>query len=178
MVALDKKTIRQEMIQKRRALSKEEWQNKSMQILDTLLSSSFFCGPIGIYMDIKQEVWTGPLLDHCLKHHIPVAIPKVEKDGLVFYYIHSYDEFEEGTFHVLEPTTHTLAKDLKTLIVPLVAFNDTLDRIGYGKGYYDQYLNQHEVKTIGIAFEFQKASFKKETHDHPLNHIITEVKIY
>lgn len=181
MAALDKKQIRKIAIQRRLALSKEEWQSKSAQITETFLHSSFFDinSTLGIYMPIKQEVNTLILLEYCFKQHKSLAIPKVLGNEMKFFYIESMDDVEIGAFHVLEPKiTDKIADDIETLVVPLVAFSEDKNRIGYGKGYYDRYLKAHQLKTIGFAFENQKFEFTKENHDIPLDHIITEVKIY
>ena len=177
---MDKKTIRQAMIKQRLALNEEEYQSYSLKIIESLLTSSFFNKekPLGIYMTIRHEVDTLHLICSLLEMGIRVALPKVEQDGMHFYYIDSLDQLSLGAFGVMEPPSDDLAEDLSTLIVPLVAFNEKKERIGYGKGYYDRYIEQYHPQTIGIAFEFQKREFVGETHDQPLDYIITEKRIY
>ena len=65
------------------------------------------------------------------------------------------------------------------LLVPLVAFDDNLNRIGYGGGFYDRYIKRvrkiKKIFTIGLAYSFQK--IKKipiSSHDIKLDYIITE----
>ena len=68
------------------------------------------------------------------------------------------------------------------LLIPLLAFDDDLNRLGYGGGYYDRYLGKLKKKNIlkiGIAYSFQ--NLKKipiNKHDVKLDFIITEKKIY
>jgi 5-formyltetrahydrofolate cyclo-ligase len=62
--------------------------------------------------------------------------------------------------------------------VPLVAFDKNLNRIGYGKGYYDRALKQLSVNkkilTIGIAFSFQEASnIPANQYDYNLDCVLT-----
>ena len=65
------------------------------------------------------------------------------------------------------------------LLVPLVAFDNQLNRLGYGGGYYDRYIskfqdNDNMIK-IGIGFSFQKVkSLPINKYDKKLNFIITE----
>lgn len=177
---MDKKTIRQAMIKQRLALNEEEYQLYSLKIIESFLTSSFFNKekPLGIYMTIRHEVDTLHLIHTLLEKGKRIALPKVEQDGMHFYYIDSLDQLSLGTFGVMEPQSHRLAEDLSTLIVPLVAFNEKKERIGYGMGYYDRYIEKYHPQTIGIAFDFQKQEFVGETHDQPLDYIITEKRIY
>ena len=81
---------------------------------------------------------------------------------------------------ILEPknSSETIIPDL--IMVPLVAFDRKLNRIGYGKGYYDRILkkiNKFKKKTVflGIAYSFQKcSSIPVNKHDFKLDYIFTE----
>lgn len=66
------------------------------------------------------------------------------------------------------------------IIVPVVAFDNSCHRIGYGGGWYDQFLkDQPEAIKIGLAFEVQKVNkVPAESHDIPLDMIITEGQVY
>ena len=83
-------------------------------------------------------------------------------------------------FGILEPkdTKKEIIPDL--IMVPLVAFDARLNRIGYGKGYYDrslQKISETKKKTIslGIAYSFQKCdSIPVNKHDFKLDYIFTE----
>ena len=66
------------------------------------------------------------------------------------------------------------------VLVPLLAFDKNKNRIGYGKGYYDKYLNKYvksnkKILTIGVAFSFQKYhKLPVNNKDFKLDYIITE----
>ena len=67
----------------------------------------------------------------------------------------------------------------KILLIPLVAFDDELNRLGYGGGYYDRYISRFvknkRIIKVGIGFSFQK--FKNlpiDKYDQKLDYIITE----
>ena len=67
--------------------------------------------------------------------------------------------------------------------MPLVAFDNDLNRLGYGGGYYDRYLSKNKkikkILKIGIAYSFQKVKkIPIDKHDIRLDHIITERKFY
>ena len=85
-----------------------------------------------------------------------------------------------NNFGILEPkdSKKKIIPDL--IMVPLVAFDNQLNRIGYGKGYYDrilQKISKIKKKTIflGIAYSFQKCrSVPVNKHDFKLDYIFTE----
>ena len=66
------------------------------------------------------------------------------------------------------------------VLVPLLAFDNNKNRLGYGKGFYDKYLNnlnnlKNEVEAIGVAFSFQKYKKIPSSHfDFKLDDIFTE----
>ena len=68
------------------------------------------------------------------------------------------------------------------LLVPLVAFDKNLNRIGYGGGFYDRYIKKikkiKKILTIGLAYSFQKVKkIPTNKYDKKLDFIITEKKI-
>ena len=70
----------------------------------------------------------------------------------------------------------------KILLIPLVGFDDQLNRLGYGGGFYDRYIsrvqNKYEIIKIGVGFSFQKVkNLPINKYDKKLNCIITEKKI-
>ena len=65
------------------------------------------------------------------------------------------------------------------LLVPLVAFDNKLNRLGYGGGYYDRYISKckssNKIIKVGIGFSFQKVkSLPIDKYDKKLDFIITE----
>jgi 5-formyltetrahydrofolate cyclo-ligase len=67
-------------------------------------------------------------------------------------------------------------------LVPLVAYDSNLNRLGYGGGYYDRYIEKIEkikkIIKIGLAFSFQKiSSIPIDQYDKRLNFIVTEKEI-
>lgn len=63
-------------------------------------------------------------------------------------------------------------------VVPLIAFDLQLNRIGFGGGYYDRYLSKHKTVSVGIAFDEQQCDdLTPEETDVPLDFIITPTRI-
>ena len=82
-------------------------------------------------------------------------------------------------FGILEPDV--LNKKVKPdfILVPLVAFDNELNRIGYGKGYYDRILkkikNEKKIISLGVAYSFQRCkNIPTNRHDFRLDYIFTE----
>ena len=68
------------------------------------------------------------------------------------------------------------------LLIPLVAFDNQLNRLGYGGGYYDRYISKHDINNkftkIGIGFSFQRINnLPTNIYDKKLSFIITEKNI-
>ena len=90
------------------------------------------------------------------------------------------DPLYVNTFGILEPNNSKKKIIPDLVMVPLVAFDNSLNRIGYGKGYYDRCLkkiNKVKKKTIflGIAYSFQKCNkIPTNKHDFKLDYIFTE----
>jgi 5-formyltetrahydrofolate cyclo-ligase len=66
------------------------------------------------------------------------------------------------------------------ILVPLLAFDDDLNRVGYGGGWYDKFLaTQPQAASIGLAYEMQHVSpITTEPHDIKLSRVITDQHIY
>ena len=83
-------------------------------------------------------------------------------------------------FGFLEPIqiSRTIKPDL--IVAPLLAFDKSKNRLGYGKGYYDKFLkNNKRIITIGIAFYFQKyKKIRTSNYDVKLNYILTDKGIF
>ncbi len=86
-------------------------------------------------------------------------------------------------FGILEPTK-TLAKVPNLMIIPILAFDKDKFRLGYGKGFYDRYLNKYQKKfknilTVGVAFSFQKYhKLPINKNDVKLDFILTKKGIH
>ena len=65
------------------------------------------------------------------------------------------------------------------MLVPLVAYDNELNRLGYGGGFYDRYISSKEynkkIIKIGLGFSFQKIKkLPTNQYDKKLDYIITE----
>ena len=83
-------------------------------------------------------------------------------------------------FGIPEPLKNKKSFLPDVVLVPLLAFDNQKNRLGYGKGFYDRYLNKYSKKfnnilTVGVAFSFQKYhKLPIDNNDVKLNYILTE----
>lgn len=178
-----KKDIRKRVLAIRQNLTVKEWEEKSLLIYEKVTSHPFFlqADAIYCYIDYRREVATRKMIEHAWKLNKKVAVPKVNEDQMDFYYIHSFEDLQEGFKGILEPEERYPAKDEHVLVLmPGAAYDVMHNRVGYGKGYYDKYLHAHpDYKTIAIAFELQIVEeIPADTFDICPDIIITEEKTY
>ena len=86
-------------------------------------------------------------------------------------------------YGILEPLKSKV-KIPDVILVPILAFDENKYRLGYGKGFYDRYINKYlkrfkNILTVGVAFSFQKHhKLPRNKNDAKLDLIITEKGIY
>ena len=86
----------------------------------------------------------------------------------------------EGSWQLIGVRGDEPVSKFDAILVPMLGFDSTLHRIGFGGGYYDRFLaGQKQAIKIGICFELGKtAEIPTEPHDIPLDIIISELQIY
>ena len=131
------------------------------------------------YYPSDFEVNVLDFLSQANKKNFKIALPVIKKNyKMVFKYWLPSEPLYVNNYGILEPKKQNITLKPDVILVPLVAFDRNLNRIGYGKGYYDRALRQLSVKkkilTIGIAFSFQECSFiPKNRYDYNLDCILT-----
>lgn len=179
-----KQDIRKRILARRSAMSEEEWSEKSCLIAKRVIEHAFFlCAEeIYCYIDCRREAGTRAILRKAWELGKKIAVPRVNGSEMEFYYVQSLEELEEGYFHIPEPKKSCpLAEGEHVLVIlPGAAFDKSRSRIGYGKGFYDRYLEKHAgYRTMAAAFEFQVLDgIPSDRHDIRPEIIVTEEKIY
>ena len=113
-----------------------------------------------------------------------ILLPVIDKNNRMnFFSWKKNDVLFVNEFGILEPAK-TIVKVPDIILVPILAFDKNKYRLGYGKGFYDRYLNKYlkqfkNILTVGVAFSFQRHHKLPINHnDFKLNFIITEKGIY
>jgi len=187
MIRMNEKTeLRKQIIEKRSRLLPEEVEQKSEKIISILFATDSFrrAKVVMFYVDMRNEVITKKAIVETLTQGKRVVVPRVKKGyGLLAIEIKSLEELQLGTFGVLEPPERDeiCLEEIDLVVVPGVAFDKRGYRIGYGGGYYDNFLPKLKTDTpkIAVAFEMQiVAQLPAEPHDVKVDAIITEKGIY
>ncbi len=113
-----------------------------------------------------------------------ILLPVIDKNSQMnFFSWKKNDVLFVNEFGMLEPFK-TRIKIPDIILVPILAYDKNKYRLGYGKGFYDRYLNKYlkkfkNILTIGVAFSFQRHhKLPINQNDVKLNFIITEQGIY
>ena len=181
---INKTNLRDELLTERNAMSNEKVSALSQEIT-TRFISYFFNEKIQLmtYVSMGKEADTTGLIEAAFELGISVSVPKTYTKGrMLFYEITSLDTLVQGRFQVMEPrdTDRVSVPNERTrMVIPGLAFDRKGNRIGYGSGYYDRYLQAFpDVQKIGLAYDFQVHEEIPVSHwDVPLDYIITESQI-
>lgn len=185
---LEKKRLRTEYLQKRRALTGQQWKDASEAIRQRLEQIAAYqeCNTLMTYVSAKDnEVDTRVLIDNALQSGRVVVVPVVDtaESKLRWVQIASREELISAKFGLLEPSpTHRRYVDVyhnALCLVPGLAFTRDGWRIGYGGGYYDRFLSSFQGISVGLAFEIQMVDLLPiGIHDQQLHYVLTEKKCY
>ena len=155
----------------------------NFNILFSLIKKHFKKKKITIagYYPSNYEVNVLKFLGEAYKENFKITLPVIKSSNrMCFKSWASMEPLCINKFGILEPqnSNEEIIPDL--VMVPLVAFDKNLNRIGYGKGYYDRKLvkikkNKKNVISLGIAYSFQKCDFIPiNKYDFKLDYIFTE----
>ena len=134
---------------------------------------------IGGYYPFNYELDILNILEILEKNSYVISLPKIGKKKTMHFFQCSLKEPLKINKYGIPETISKKKVNPKVLLIPLVAFDKQLNRLGYGGGYYDRYIskfqdNDNMIK-IGIGFSFQKVkSLPINKNDKKLNFIITE----
>lgn len=191
---MDKQSIRQQVRQRRNALSNDQQQQAAEQLTQQVFSLAQLhsADRVGLYLSFDGELNTR----HCIQAlwdagkqvYVPVLHP-FRKGYLVFVRYSADTDMVNNKFGIQEPklTCQNICPlaELDLLFMPLVAFDESGNRLGMGGGFYDRTLSVHQREKrskphlIGLAHHCQKYTcLPTEPWDIRVNKIITPEQIY
>ena len=181
---LEKKIIRKFLINRRKQLSGDyEKKNMSHVHLRPLLNN-INSDYVGSYVDYNFELSTNSLNKYLIENNINICLPKINSQSkeINFFKFSTGTKLIKNKYNILEPEVTNEIIFPKLVLVPLLAFNESGFRLGYGGGFYDKYFSSQEEKDIikvGLGFSFQKVNqIPIESHDQKLDWILTESYLY
>ncbi len=136
---------------------------------------------ISSYYPASYEVNTLELFEKDLIKNCKILLPTLKKKNTMYFQEwKKNDILKINKFGMLEPAVSTARVVPDIMLIPLLAYDDNYNRLGYGGGFYDRYLNKYlkkykKILRIGIAFSFQKHhKIPTSNKDVKLNFVLTE----
>ena len=179
----DKILLRKNVLAKRDELQNR--QEKSEIICKTVLQSDLFkkAKTVFVFLSFGSEVDTSLIVKTCFEQGKKVCVPVCKKDCVMdAVAIQSTSDMTyDNKYGIAEPkdVSNVVDKlDIDLVIVPGSVFDKRLNRMGYGKGYYDRYFVGTKAKRVALAFDCQIVDeVPVDEYDVKMHCIITENQV-
>jgi len=184
---MDKSQIRKRYKKLRKELSETEVMDKSLLIANRCLELPIWEKQIFhlfLSLEDQNEVDTALILTLLQGKDKEVVVPKIiDPEQLQHILLTDQTPFQKNPLGIPEPVSGIQIEPSKidVVFVPLLAFDNKGNRIGYGKGYYDRFLARckPECIKIGLSFyEVEQDSFPMEATDIPLDYCVTPEQLF
>jgi len=180
-----KSEIRKQALKARLEISDEDYQSLNNGLLNQFISLDFISiKTLHIFLPIveKKEPNTFLLIEWLAENHpeIKIIVPKADFETALMTN-HEYlgiDDLQKNLYNILEPQKGILHDgEVDMILVPLLAFDNQGYRVGYGKGFYDRFLENLNAQKIGLSLSpaVEKIDDVNE-YDIRLDYCITPTK--
>ena len=143
------------------------------------------CKLLLCYVTLGDEVDTENIINKAISDGKRVAVAYcTDKFGnMEFYYINSLDDLSVKSFGIREPNPDSCTKvtdySNAVIIVPGLCFDTDGNRLGYGKGYYDRFLQKYPLFSVGLCYNnLIVDNVPTDCYDNKMNVIITDKDVY
>ncbi len=182
---MTKEEARRKALKKRDKIPEKDRELFSKIITDSVLKLPEYerAEKVFLYASFRSEVDTAKLIDHTISSKGAVFLPRVmDKTTMRFFRVSDINDLKKSRLGIFEPENDPEKEEMEAdlFIIPLTAFSLNLDRVGYGGGYYDRYLNDHKGRAAVCALAFEEQlipEFETERTDLKPDIIITQEKI-
>jgi len=177
-----KSQLRKKILKTREKFNKKNIQVNFNQISKILKKEKINKKIIGGYYPVNFEIDDLVLLRKFEKDRFNISLPVIKKNFQMDFYKWSFfDPLKVNKYGIPEPETKNIVYP-DILLIPLVAFDKNLNRLGYGGGYYDRLIKKLSKKKkiikIGLAFTIQKIDkVPINVYDQKLDYIVTNKNI-
>ena len=177
-----KSKLRKKILKIRENKNKNNIQIDFNQITKILNKEKIIKKTIGGYYPVNFEVDDLELLKKLEKKKFKISLPAVHKNFQMNFYEWSFSELLKiNKYGIPEPEIQSIVYP-DVLLIPLVAFDKNLNRLGYGGGYYDRLIiklsKKKKIMKIGLAFPCQKIDkVPTNVYDQKLDYIVTNESI-
>ena len=139
---------------------------------------------LALYYPASFEINVLKLLEFNYFSNKNLCLPVIEENNSMNFFSWKKNKvLQINKYGMLEPIkSQPIIPNI--MLVPLLVFDNNKHRLGYGKGFYDRYLNKYlkkfkNILTVGVAFSFQNYNkLPIENKDVQLDYILTERGIY
>ena len=183
--------IRQQIRQRRRALTPEQQTQFALQAADRMMAYTpvLLAHTVAVFLSFDGELDTRALIDQLWRAgkrvYLPVLHP-FSPGNLLFLHYHPSSDLVVNRLKIREPKLDVRdvlpLSHLDVLVTPLVAFDAAGQRLGMGGGFYDRTLQnwrQHRLLPVGYAHNCQQVdALPTEQWDIPLPAVITPSKTW
>jgi len=188
----DRDALRKHLRAVRKQLDPETVSHYSQRIAHQLYPLLSEATHVAAYLALGNEVNVSSLLVWCHSDHKHTYIPVVIEDNQMLFMPYDADTpLVPNRYGILEPVAvkavSRATETLDAVIVPLVGFDESCNRMGMGGGYYDRaFAHQQDASSstnrpllIGVAFDEQQVdSVFADWWDVPLDFIVTQSKVH
>ncbi len=131
-----------------------------------------------VYNAFGAEAGTMPVIERLLNENKQVFLPRVEgKDMVAVEYTRS-TPLSVSDYGIEEPIGQAYEGEIQVTVLPLLAADTNGNRLGYGGGYYDKFLQNRKSLKIGYCYDFQVLNaLTCAPHDIKLDVIVTDKRI-
>ena len=161
----DKKLIRSSIRKLRDSMPEDERSVKNERITDSVTGTPEYkaARDVLIYVSTGSEADTTELIKRCFEDKKNVYVPKVYGKEMRFISIGSLDELTPGYYGIMEPVSDEPVWEKGSrdtyndslCIMPGLAFDRKFNRIGYGGGFYDKFLEKAQVYKMAVCYDCQ-----------------------
>ena len=175
---MNKSEIRKKILKARKKNISNNLSINFKYILNILRKHKEYRKIIGGYYPYNYEVNPIEILNKFEKQKYQISLPKIKNNFQMDFFRWSInDPLSINKYGIPEPTFNKKVYP-SVLLVPLVAFDKDLNRIGYGGGFYDRYIDKikknKKIITIGLAYSFQKVKkVPVNKYDFKMDYIVT-----
>ena len=173
-----KSKLRKKILKIREKTNKNDIQINYNQITKILKKEKINKKIIGGYFPVNFEMDDLVLLRKFEKNRFNISLPVIKKNFQMDFYKWSFFEpLNVNKYGIPEPERKNIVYP-DILLIPLVAFDKNLNRLGYGGGYYDRLIKKLSKKKkiikIGLAFSVQKIDkVPTNVYDQKLDYVVT-----
>ena len=174
-----KKSLRKKILKIRKKINSNSNKIDFIKIFNLIKKQKKINKNIGGYFPVNNEIDDLEILKKFEKKKYKICLPVVKKNFDMDFYNFSFKEpLIVNKYGIPEPKkTNIVYPDI--ILIPMVAFDKNLNRLGYGGGYYDRIIEKLMKKKnflkIGLAFSKQKINnLSISKYDKKMDYIVTE----